>query len=61
MALSFIRGDSAQKKLALVFTGDEFADGGNFIAQPLEQQKKALSFLPAGFIKMLHLKILFSD
>lgn len=28
-----IRGDSTTKKIALVFTGDEFADGGDYIAK----------------------------
>lgn len=46
-----IRGDSTKKNIALVFTGDEFADGGNFISKTLEQQKiKASFFLRAGFI-----------
>jgi peptidoglycan/xylan/chitin deacetylase (PgdA/CDA1 family) len=34
--------------LALVFTGDEFADGGNFIAQSLQQQKIKASFFFTG-------------
>jgi peptidoglycan/xylan/chitin deacetylase (PgdA/CDA1 family) len=42
------RGDSTQKKIGLVFTGDEFADGGNFIAQSLEQQKVKASFFFTG-------------
>ena len=29
---AIIRGDATSKKIALVFTGDEFADGGNDIA-----------------------------
>ena len=33
-----IRGDSSTKNIALVFTGDEFADGGDFIASTLRQQ-----------------------
>jgi endoglucanase len=43
-----IRGDSTQKKLAIVFTGDEFADGGDFIAQTLQQQKVKASFFFTG-------------
>jgi peptidoglycan/xylan/chitin deacetylase (PgdA/CDA1 family) len=43
-----IRGDSTQKKIALVFTGDEFADGGNIIAQTLKQQKIKASFFFTG-------------
>jgi peptidoglycan/xylan/chitin deacetylase (PgdA/CDA1 family) len=43
-----IRGDSTQKRIALVFTGDEFADGGRFIAQTLQQQKIKASFFFTG-------------
>jgi len=45
---AIVRGDSAQKQIALVFTGDEFADGGNFIAQTLAQQKIKASFFFTG-------------
>jgi endoglucanase len=54
---AIIRGDSSfpspsggrQKgAIALVFTGDEFADGGNFIAQTLQQQKVEASFFFTG-------------
>ncbi|MEI9909933.1 MAG: glycoside hydrolase family 9 protein [Bacteroidota bacterium] len=45
---AIIRGDSTQKKIALVFTGDEFADGGNFIAQTLQEQKIKASFFLTG-------------
>lgn len=38
------RGDSTQKQVALVFTGDEFADGGFFIADILKQEKANASF-----------------
>jgi len=43
-----IRGDSTKKQIAFVFTGDEFADGGNFIAQTLQQQKINASFFFTG-------------
>jgi endoglucanase len=43
-----IRGDSTKKEIALVFTGDEFADGGNFISQTLLQQKIKASFFFTG-------------
>ena len=43
-----IRGDTTTKKIALVFTGDEFADGGNFIATTLEQQNIHGSFFLTG-------------
>jgi endoglucanase len=42
------RGDSMQKQIALVFTGDEFADGGAFIAQTLNQEKVKASFFLTG-------------
>jgi peptidoglycan/xylan/chitin deacetylase (PgdA/CDA1 family) len=45
---AIIRGDSTKKQIALVFTGDEFADGGNFIAQTLEQQHVKASFFLTG-------------
>lgn len=45
---AIIRGDSTIKRLALVFTGDEFADGGNFIAQTLQQQRVKASFFFTG-------------
>lgn len=43
-----IRGDTTVKKIALVFTGDEFADGGNFIANTLKQKKIKGSFFLTG-------------
>jgi endoglucanase len=43
-----IRGDSTKKNIALVFTGHEFADGGEFIAQALQQQKIKASFFFTG-------------
>jgi hypothetical protein len=33
-----IRGDTTMKKIALVFTGDEFADGGDNIAHELKKK-----------------------
>jgi peptidoglycan/xylan/chitin deacetylase (PgdA/CDA1 family) len=45
---AIIRGDSTQKKIALVFTGDEFADGGSFIAEALDQQRIKASFFLTG-------------
>ncbi len=42
------RGDNTKKNIALVFTGDEFADGGNFITQTLRQQKVKASFFLTG-------------
>ena len=43
-----IRGDSLDKKIALVFTADEFGDGGNFIAETLEKKKVNASFFFSG-------------
>ncbi|HEU4634516.1 MAG TPA: hypothetical protein VFS22_11050 [Flavisolibacter sp.] len=43
-----VRGDTTQKKIALVFTGDEFADGGNFIARALKKEKARASFFFTG-------------
>jgi endoglucanase len=43
-----IRGDTTLKKMALVFTGDEFADGGNYIATVLQQQNIHGSFFLTG-------------
>jgi len=43
-----IRGDSTKKNIALVFTGHEFAEGGNFIANTLQQQKIEASFFFTG-------------
>ena len=42
---AIIRGDSTQKKIALVFTGDEFADGGKYILKTLETTKYKSFFL----------------
>src|SRR6187399_215170 len=43
-----IRGDSTKKSIALVFTGHEFAEGGNFIGNTLQQQKIKASFFFTG-------------
>ncbi len=45
---AIIRGDSAKKELALVFTGDEFGDGLATIAHTLEKQKINGSFFFTG-------------
>lgn len=45
---AIIRGDSTKKKIFLVFTGHEFADGGEYIAQTLEKQKIKASFFFTG-------------
>src|SRR5512137_1761536 len=43
-----IRGDTTEKRIALVFTGDEFGDGGDFIANCLKEQSVAGSFFLTG-------------
>lgn len=43
-----IRGDSLHKKIAIVFTGDEWGDGGEKIAQTLEEQQVKASFFLTG-------------
>lgn len=43
-----IRGDSLNKRIALVFTADEFGDGGNFIAETLKKKKVNASFFFTG-------------
>jgi peptidoglycan/xylan/chitin deacetylase (PgdA/CDA1 family) len=42
------RGDMSKKKLALVFTGDEYGEGAAYIAQFLQQQKIKASFFFTG-------------
>ncbi|MBS1758971.1 MAG: glycoside hydrolase family 9 protein [Bacteroidetes bacterium] len=45
---AIIRGNSSQKNIALVFTGHEFAEGGNLIAQTLKKEKVKASFFLTG-------------
>ncbi len=45
---AIIRGDTSQKKLALVFTGHEFADGGTSIRRTLKKEKVKASFFLTG-------------
>jgi len=45
---AIIRGDTTKKKIALVFTGDEFADGGEYIRNILETQNIKASFFFTG-------------
>jgi endoglucanase len=47
-ATAITRGDTASKQLALVFTGDEFGDGGPVIANTLKQQDAKASFFLTG-------------
>jgi endoglucanase len=43
-----VRGDSSQKKIALVFTGDEFNDGGAAIEKTLKANNVKASFFLTG-------------
>lgn len=43
-----IRGDSTEQALALVFTGDEFADGGDSIRQTLARHRIHAAFFLTG-------------
>jgi peptidoglycan/xylan/chitin deacetylase (PgdA/CDA1 family) len=45
---AIIRGDTARKEIALVFTGDEFADGGEVIKSTLSNHKIKASFFLTG-------------
>ncbi|MEA1897755.1 MAG: polysaccharide deacetylase family protein [Bacteroidota bacterium] len=45
---AIVRGDTCQKKLAMVFTGDEFADGGEHILSVLKRQQIYGSFFLTG-------------
>jgi len=42
------RGDIRKKEIALVFTGDSFGDGGEFIASTLAEKKVKASFFLTG-------------
>ena len=43
-----IRGDTAREEIALVFTGDEYADGGQFITRVLKENNVKASFFLTG-------------
>lgn len=45
---AIVRGDTSSKIVSLVFTGDEFANGGHFIAEVLEKQQVKGSFFLTG-------------
>ncbi|HKH62730.1 MAG TPA: polysaccharide deacetylase family protein [Flavitalea sp.] len=46
--IAITRGDTTQKNIALVFTGDEFADGGEFINSVLQKENIKGSFFLTG-------------
>ncbi|MGN6439444.1 MAG: polysaccharide deacetylase family protein [Agriterribacter sp.] len=43
-----IRGDTLSKRISIVFTGDEFADGGRFITKTLASKNIKASFFFTG-------------
>jgi len=45
---AIIRGDSTKKNIAFVFTCDQFAEGGSFVADALQQEKIKASFFFTG-------------
>lgn len=45
---AIIRGDKSKKEIALVFTGDEFADGGEYIRSVLKTSEIKASFFFTG-------------
>ncbi len=45
---AIVRGNVAENKIALVFTGDEFGDGADFIRQTLQDEKLKASFFLTG-------------
>ena len=45
---AIVRGDSTEKEIALVFTGDKFGDGAQFIAETLEKENVRASFFLTG-------------
>lgn len=54
---AIVRGDTSTAELALVFTGDEFADGGFYIDSVLREQGiKASFFLTGKFYKNAEFK-----
>ncbi len=58
---AIIRGDRAKKELALVFTGDQFADGGEPIRETLSKFKiKASFFLTGNFYRNPSFKTIIS-
>ncbi|MEJ1238187.1 glycoside hydrolase family 9 protein [Chryseolinea sp. T2] len=45
---AIVRGSRKDKKIAIVFTGDEYADGGNTIQRTLKENKAKASFFFTG-------------
>ena len=54
---AIVRGDTTNKEIALVFTGDEFGDGAEFISAFLEREHiKASFFLTGNFYRNMDFK-----
>jgi len=54
---AIVRGDTTNKEIALVFTGDEFGDGAQFISEFLEREDiKASFFLTGNFYRNMDFK-----
>ncbi|OQY91911.1 MAG: cellulase [Sphingobacteriales bacterium UTBCD1] len=45
---AIVRGDSTKKNIAIVFTGDEFGEGGDFILKALKKENIHASFFLTG-------------
>ncbi len=45
---AIVRGDSTEKKIAIIFSGDEFAEGGNEVLKTLKAQDVKASFFFTG-------------
>lgn len=59
---AILRGNLSQKRIALVFTGDEFADGGITIKNTLKNNDvKASFFLTGNFYRNENFKTLIQD
>jgi endoglucanase len=59
---AIIRGDLSKRRIALVFTGDEFADGGEIIKNTLKKNDvKASFFLTGKFYRNKNFKTLIRD
>ncbi len=57
-----VSGDTSEKRLALVFTGDEFADGGEYIREVLKTlQVKTAFFFTGTFYRNSSFQTLIAD
>ncbi|WP_137402387.1 polysaccharide deacetylase family protein [Echinicola rosea] len=57
-----IRGDTAKRQLALVFTGHQFAEGGSAILKALEEEQvKASFFFTGDFYRRIAFRPLIED